>query len=70
MSACHFSDGRCIGQERFDPGFDPNTLEAQLAIKVSHEGVFLKFFKMSSCRPCERVLETAMVLFDRKYLWF
>jgi len=35
MSECHFSDGRCVGKESFDPFFDPNTLEAQLALKVT-----------------------------------
>lgn len=34
MSGCHFSDGRCVGVEKYDPSFNPNTLEAQLAIKV------------------------------------
>lgn len=36
MSGCHFSDARCVGVARFDPTFDPNTVQAQLAIKVSY----------------------------------
>ena len=34
MSICHFSDGRCEGREQYDDEFDPNTQEAQLAMKV------------------------------------
>ncbi|KAL4237665.1 hypothetical protein ACF0H5_002379 [Mactra antiquata] len=33
MSTCHFSDPRCIGEERLDMTFDPNTEEAQIALK-------------------------------------
>ncbi|XP_052273404.1 uncharacterized protein LOC127873573 [Dreissena polymorpha] len=33
MSACHFSDSDCIGQQRVDDTFNPNSLEAQIALR-------------------------------------
>ncbi|WAR20450.1 DISP1-like protein [Mya arenaria] len=33
MSTCHFSESRCIGEESMDSSFNPNTQEAQIALK-------------------------------------
>ena len=32
LSSCHFSEIDCIGKQKWDEEFDPNTIEAQQAI--------------------------------------
>lgn len=35
MSDCHFSTPDCQGKQRWDPDFNPNTVEAQQALQVT-----------------------------------